>query len=179
MRKKDSSLNEVGYVLWHSLNESGHVAVYDVEWPDGTVETDIPARMLEGVKKTEHADESATMGQHEAHGVKGHRLDSAINERKYKKRKSKKKVDYKKAYKKYHSSKKAKQERAQRNRIGRKLKKAGIKIPKGHEIDHITPISMGGGNNINNIRIIPRSKNRRLGQKITTNKRKKNGSYKK
>ena len=33
-------MNEVGYVLWHSLNESGHVAIYDVEWPDGTIETD-------------------------------------------------------------------------------------------------------------------------------------------
>ena len=84
MRKKDSSLNEVGYVLWHSLNESGHIAVYDVEWPDGTVETNIPARMLEGVKKTEHADESA-VAKHEAHGVKGHELNAAVNKRKYKK----------------------------------------------------------------------------------------------
>ena len=93
------------------------------------------------------------------------------------KRKRKKKIDYKKAYKKYHSSKKAKKQRAQRNRIGRMLKKGGVKIPKGYEIDHIKPISKGGGNNINNIRIIPRSKNRALGQKITTRKRKKNGSY--
>lgn len=93
------------------------------------------------------------------------------------KKKRKKKVDYKKAYKKYHSSTKAKKQRAQRNRIGRMLKKSGVKIPKGHEIDHITPISKGGGNDISNIRIIPRSKNRALGQKITTRKRKKNGTY--
>tara|TARA_B100000886_G_C20116882_1_gene364177 strand:+ start:115 stop:456 length:342 start_codon:yes stop_codon:yes gene_type:complete len=92
-------------------------------------------------------------------------------------KRKKKKIDYKKAYKKYHSSKKAKRERAQRNRIGRMLKKQGIKVPKGHEIDHIIPISKGGGNNINNIRIIPRSKNRALGQKITTRNRKKNGTY--
>ena len=94
-----------------------------------------------------------------------------------KRKRKKKKVDYKKAYRKYHSSKKAKKQRAQRNRIGRLLKNHGIEVPKGHEIDHITPISNGGGNNISNIRIIPRSKNRALGQKITTKKRKRNGSY--
>ena len=87
------------------------------------------------------------------------------------------KVDYKKAYKKYHSSKKAKKQRAQRNRIGRLLKKLGIKIPDGYEIDHITPIDQGGSNDINNIRIIPRKKNRSRGQKITTRKRKKNRTY--
>ena len=32
---------------------------------------------------------------------------------------------------------------------------------------------------LSNLRIIPRNKNRKLGQKITTVKRKKNGSYKK
>ena len=94
-----------------------------------------------------------------------------------KRKRKKKKIDYKKAYKKYHSSKKAKKQRAQRNRMGRLLKKHGINVPKGYEIDHITPISQGGTNDINNIRIIPRSKNRALGQKITTRKRKKNGSY--
>ena len=86
-------------------------------------------------------------------------------------------VDYKKAYKKYHSSEKAKKQRAKRNKIGRELKKAGVKIPKGYEIDHIKPISKGGENDLSNIRIIPRSKNRALGQKITTEKRKEKGKY--
>ena len=89
----------------------------------------------------------------------------------------KKKVDYKKAYKKYHSSKKAKKERAQRNAAGRKLKKAGVKIPDGYEIDHKKAISDGGSNDDSNLRVIPKSKNRKLGQKITTRKRKSSGSY--
>ena len=90
---------------------------------------------------------------------------------------AKKKVDYKKAYKKYHSSKKAKKERAQRNAAGRKLKNAGIDIPDGYEIDHKNPISNGGSNDISNLRIIPREENRSLGQKVTTKKRKNNGTY--
>lgn len=89
----------------------------------------------------------------------------------------KKKVDYKKAYKKYHSSKKAKKERAQRNAAGRMLKKAGVKIPDGYEIDHKKAISDGGTNDISNLRVIPKEKNRALGQKITTKKRKNSGSY--
>ena len=48
VRKKGSSLNEVGYVLWHSLNESGHVAVYDVEWPNGTIERNIFLYLING-----------------------------------------------------------------------------------------------------------------------------------
>ena len=94
-----------------------------------------------------------------------------------KKKRKKKKVDYKKAYKKYHSSKKAKRERAKRNAAGRKLKKLGINVPKGYEIDHKTPINSGGSNELTNLRIIPREKNRALGQKITTQKRKKKRNY--
>ena len=94
-----------------------------------------------------------------------------------KRKRKKKKVDYKKAYKKYHSSKKAKRERAQRNAAGRKLKKMGVKIPKGYEIDHKNPINSGGSNDLSNLRIIPREENRSLGQKITTRKRKNKKSY--
>ena len=75
-------------MLWHSLDEGGHIAVYDVEWPDGHIETDIPAQLLEGVEMTEHGtDEGETNEAHEAHGVDGHRLNSAISERRYKRRK--------------------------------------------------------------------------------------------
>ena len=78
-------------MLWHSLDESGHIAVYDVEWPDGRVERDIPAMLLEKVKDSDDIEEA-----HEAHGVEGHRLDSAIDERKYKKKKKAKKRKKKK-----------------------------------------------------------------------------------
>ena len=83
-------MNEVGYVLWHSLNESGHIAVYDVEWPNGKIERNIPARLLEKVRDSnDHVDEAEP--QHEAHGAKGYEEDALVSERKYKKRKSKKK----------------------------------------------------------------------------------------
>lgn len=104
-------------------------------------------------------------------------LEIVLQEKKKRKKRKKKKVDYKKAYKKYHSSKKAKRERAQRNAAGRKIKKLGIKIPPGYEIDHKKAITHGGSNDLKNLRIIPRSVNRNLGQKITTRKRKNKGSY--
>ena len=63
------------------MDESGHIAVYDVEWPECYVETNIPAFLLEKVKDSDDLGEA-----HESHGVKGHRLDSSINERKYKKK---------------------------------------------------------------------------------------------
>lgn len=101
-----------------------------------------------------------------------------LQEKKKRKKRKKKKIDYKKAYKKYHSSKKAKRERAQRNAAGRKIKnELGIEVPPGYEIDHKKAIAHGGSNDISNLRIIPRGKNRKLGQKITTRKRKKKGNY--
>jgi len=111
--------------------------------------------------------------------LRGIILEIVLQEKKKRKKRKKKKVDYEKAYKKYHSSKKAKLARAKRNAAGRKLKKLGVKIPSGYEIDHKNPIDSGGSNDLSNLRIIPRSKNRKLGQTITTYKRKKNGSYKK
>ena len=104
-------------------------------------------------------------------------IEIVLQEKKRRKKRKKKKVDYKKAYKKYHSSKKAKRERAQRNAAGRKLKKLGVKIPPGYEIDHKKAIAYGGSNDFENLRIIPRGVNRKLGQKITTRKRKNKGNY--
>jgi len=73
-------------VLWHSLNESGDIAIYDVQWYSGKIETDIPASLLENANNAGNMDEA-----HEAHGVDGHRIDSAISERVYKKIKGKRK----------------------------------------------------------------------------------------
>jgi hypothetical protein len=67
-------------VLWHSINERGEISVYDVEWPSGAVETNIPAYLLEGVK-----DSSMLNEVHEAHSVQEE--DQPVSERKYKKRK--------------------------------------------------------------------------------------------
>lgn len=79
----------IGEVLWHSIDESGHIAVYDVEWPDGTIETDIPAMLLE---KVLDSDDEVEEAQHTHHGIAGHRLNSSISERKYKKKGKKKKA---------------------------------------------------------------------------------------
>ena len=61
--------------MWHSLDENGKIEIYDVEWPDGTVESNIPVAMLEGVQITEHPNEGA-------HGVQ--EKDTPVNERNYK-----------------------------------------------------------------------------------------------
>ena len=58
--------------MWHSLDKDGNIEVYDVKWPNGMVETNIPAVMLEGVKMKEHGH--ATEHDH-----------TPIKERKYKK----------------------------------------------------------------------------------------------
>tara|TARA_B100000214_G_C23686134_1_gene498634 strand:- start:314 stop:460 length:147 start_codon:yes stop_codon:yes gene_type:complete len=40
--------------VWHSLDESGVAKIYDVKWPDGTIERDISVNELESVKQQEH-----------------------------------------------------------------------------------------------------------------------------
>ena len=85
VKRKDSALNEVGEVLWHSLKENGEINFYDVMWPDGVIETDIPTVMLEKVKDSDSVSEL-----HEKHGVEMHEEGSAVSERKYKKKKTKK-----------------------------------------------------------------------------------------
>ena len=69
--------------MWHSLDAAGNVAVYDVEWFSGNIETNIPASILEGVRILEGDIDEA----HEAHGIKGHEINSSVSERVYKSRK--------------------------------------------------------------------------------------------
>ena len=71
--------------MWHSLKENGEINFYDVEWSDGTVETDIPARLLEKVKDSDSVNEL-----HEKHGVENHEEGAKLSERKYKKKKVRK-----------------------------------------------------------------------------------------
>ena len=65
-------------MMWHSLDENGKIEIYDVEWPDGTVETNIPAGLLEGVKIAEHGNTK----KEGAHGVQD--KATPVNERNYK-----------------------------------------------------------------------------------------------
>ena len=65
-------------------------------------------------------------------------------------------------YAKFQSSKKAKRDRAIRNRLRRQAIREG-KVKKGdreHEVDHITGMREGGGNDKSNLRIVSRSFNR-------------------
>ena len=61
--------------MWHSLDEYGKIEIYDVEWSDGTVETNIPVAMLESVREGSHTEA-------EEHGVQ--EKDTPVNERNYK-----------------------------------------------------------------------------------------------
>ena len=61
--------------MWHSLDENGKIEIYDVRWPNGTIETNIPVGLLESVREGKH-------NEGEQHGVQ--EKDIPVNERKYK-----------------------------------------------------------------------------------------------
>lgn len=64
-------------------------------------------------------------------------------------------------YEKYHASKKAKKQRAGRNKIRRAAIKAGTQHKgDGKENDHKTALSNGGSNTKSNIRVVSRKTNR-------------------
>lgn len=67
-------------------------------------------------------------------------------------------VDYKAKYKKYHSSKKAKKQRAARNKARRTM---GLKKGDPREVDHKVPLASGGSNGRKNLRVVSRYANRK------------------
>ncbi len=69
--------------------------------------------------------------------------------------------DYKKEYENYHSKPKQKKNRALRNNARRRLENEG-KVYKGDgkDVDHKKPLSKGGSNQSNNLRVRSKSANR-------------------
>ena len=77
------------------------------------------------------------------------------------------KRDYKCEYQKYGgASKKGKKDRAARNKARKQAEKMGlVKKGDGLELDHIMPLSLGGGNDQTNWQIMSRTDNRKKGKK--------------
>ena len=75
-------------------------------------------------------------------------------------KKVKKQRDYKKEYREYHSHPEQKKNRAARNKARRVM---GLKKGDPREVDHVKPLSKGGGKGRSNLRIVSRKINRRKG----------------
>jgi 5-methylcytosine-specific restriction endonuclease McrA len=73
-----------------------------------------------------------------------------------------KKRDYKKEYAEFHSKPQQKKNRAARNAARKKM---GLKVGDPREVDHKTPLSKGGSNKKNNLRVVSRNTNRKKGAK--------------
>ena len=70
--------------------------------------------------------------------------------------------NYKKEYKTFHKKLKQKKNRALRNAARRN---SGLKARDKREVDHKKPLSKGGTNKKNNLRIVSRTTNRKKGSK--------------
>ena len=79
-----------------------------------------------------------------------------------KKSNKKRKRNYKKEYETYHGKPKQIKNRDARNKARKKL---GLKKGDKREVDHIKPLSKGGTNHKNNLRIVSRKTNRKKGAK--------------
>jgi len=71
------------------------------------------------------------------------------------------KRDYRREYDLYHASEREKNKRVARNAARRMFEKAGL-VHKGddRDIDHITPLSRGGGHGRSNLRVVSSRSNR-------------------
>lgn len=71
-----------------------------------------------------------------------------------------KKRDYKKEYQDFHGKPEQIKKRSMRNQARRKMN-----AKPGQEVDHKKPLSKGGTNSKNNLRLVSRKVNRRKGSK--------------
>jgi 5-methylcytosine-specific restriction endonuclease McrA len=72
------------------------------------------------------------------------------------------KRDYRKEYDEYQGTPEQIKNRSLRNAARRKM---GLEVGDPREVDHKKPLSRGGSNNKNNLRVVLRSTNRRKGNK--------------
>lgn len=70
--------------------------------------------------------------------------------------------DYKKEYEQYHSKPEQIKNRAERNKARKEM---GLKVGDPREVDHKKPLSKGGSNSKNNLRVVSRTTNRKKGSK--------------
>jgi 5-methylcytosine-specific restriction endonuclease McrA len=68
-----------------------------------------------------------------------------------------------KAYKDFHGKPKQIKLRSMRNQARKKM---GLEVGDPEEVDHVRPLSRGGNNNTNNLRVVSRYKNRQKGNRI-------------
>ena len=74
--------------------------------------------------------------------------------------------DYKKEYRDYHGKPEQIANRSKRNKARREMEREkGKSALKGKEVDHVIPLSKGGGNSRANLRVISRTTNRKKGNK--------------
>lgn len=71
------------------------------------------------------------------------------------------KRDYKREYAEYHSSPEQRANRSKRTTARRKANATGLTHKgDGKDLDHIKPLSKGGSNSRNNLRVVSKSANR-------------------
>lgn len=70
--------------------------------------------------------------------------------------------DYKREYGKFHSTPAARKARSMRVMARRKK---NLKVGDPREVDHKTPLSKGGGNGKDNLRVVSRKTNRTKGKR--------------
>lgn len=76
--------------------------------------------------------------------------------------KNKEDRDFAREYRNYHASPEQKKNRAKRNNARARLQREGrVSKGDGKDVDHVIPLAKGGSNNKSNLRVSPRSANRK------------------